>query len=459
MSTISTDLPRRLGLFDTTTIVVGSMIGSGIFMKAGAIAKLLPSPTLIITMWVVAGALTLFGALAYAELAAMFPRSGGLYVYLSEAFHPFLGFLFGWSTLAVLESGSIAGLAVGIANTIGDAHVLGWSAIAQTGFAALLIVALSSMSVLSVRAGANFQNVFTVAKSLGLVLLILAAFGRAGGSLGNLQTPPGAVASLSLVALLGNFGTAMIKALWAYDGWINATYVVGEVREPQRNLPRALAMGTLFVIVVYGAANAAYHYCLPLARVQGATSAATEVALIVLGGAGALAMAVMIAVSALGTLNSSIMTSPRVYFEMGREGTFFRALSSIHPRFETPHVAIIVQAIWSLVLLCFWKTFDSITDNVIFVYWIFYALGAIGLIVLRVRQPHSERPYQCLGYPVVPVVFIVAAVLLIGNNMVQNPTGSWQSLALLAAGAVAWPLVGRGSAEAVRAVEEPDQNS
>lgn len=450
------DLPRRLTAFNATTIIVGSIIGSGIFLsKAGAIAKLIPNPTLALMVWVVAGLLTLFGALSLAELGAMYPQSGGLYCYLREAYGPCTAFLFGWSMLTILESGSIAGIAAGVAQQaaglqtgLGHASFTGREQVLLAGF---LIVLLSVLNILSVRVGAEIQNVFTIAKSLGIVLLIFGGFVLANGSSAHFQAMP----QPAQIGLASAFGLAMMKSLWAYDGWVNITYVTGEVQEPQRNLPRALLTGTVFVIIVYVLANAAYHWVLPLAEVQASENVASSLAQVVLGPAGLVTMAALVMVSAFGTLNSSVLSGPRVYYAMARDGLFFRQAASVHPRFQTPHVAIVAQCLCSLGLLHWWAKFEAITDNVVFVYWIFYALGAGAVIILRLRNPEMQRPYRTPGYPLVPLLFVAGALFLTINTMWREPVSSLQALTLLGVGVLVWPLFKRmGEKQAREAADD-----
>lgn len=432
------ELPRRLRWPDAAAIVVGSMIGSGIFLKASAIAKLLPDPRWVLAVWVISGLLTFFGALAFAELGAARPRAGGLYVYLHDAYGPLMGYLFGWSLLAVLQTGSIAGLAAGVAQTLSGLY--DWSDATEIGVAGLLIVAVSLVHLVSTRAGANLQNLLTVTKCAGILVLMGGGFFLARGTLANLL--PEAPQALP-VGLAGAFGLAMVKALWAYDGWVNATFMAGEVKDPQRSLPRALLLGTGAVTVIYVLTNAAYHYALPVADVQAAKSVAVTVAERMAGLKAALAMAALTAISMAGTLNSSAMSGPRVYYAMARDGLFLPALGALHPRFRTPYVAVIVQCFWALALLAWWGTFERLTDNVVFVYFLFYALGAGAVLIERRRRPDRELPYRTPGYPVVPLIFVATAAWLTVNTLVQAPRDALQALGLLGLGLLLYPLMRR----------------
>ncbi len=430
------DLPRRLGLLDATTVVIGSMIGAGIFLKAGEIAQKLPSPWLAVSVWVVAGLLSMAGALSMAELSSRYPHSGGLYVFLREAYGDKMAYLFGWSLLSVMQTGSIAAIAAGVSQGIDELHHL--TPFQSNAIAVGCIVFLSGVNIWSVRAVGAIQILFTVIKCGGILVLIGGGFLSTAGSLANFapgEVPVG-------LAFLGAYGVCMLKALWAYDGWINATFVAGEIKEPKRNLPLALGLGTLIVMLVYVATNAAYHYVLPLAEVQQAENAATVLALHTGGAQAALLMTALVAISTFGALNSSILAGPRVYFAMARDRLIFAPLGAIHSSLLTPHFAILVQAVWSVALLALWGTFERITDNVMFIYWLFYALGGLAVFILR-KKTDDEIPYRTPGYPVVPVLFVVGALGLVINTVIQSPNDSAQALGLMVIGAVFYPLLKR----------------
>lgn len=424
------DLPRTLNLLDASMVVVGSMIGTGIFLKAGAIAPLLPSPWLALSVWVVAGLLSLAGALTMAELSARYPQSGGLYVFLREAYGEKMAYCFGWSLLAVMQTGSIAAIAAGISQGIDGLY--GISPFTQKAIAWGCIIGLSAINILSVRATGTLQVVFTLVKCAGILLLILGGLALGHGSLANLQGQAPAT------GLIGIYGICMLKALWAYDGWINATFVAGEIKEPRRNLPLALAGGTLLVVAIYVATNAAYHFVLPLAEVSGAKNVAVVLARQVGGESAAIWMAVLVVISTFGALNSSILTGPRVYFAMARDRLMFPRLGAVHVQFQTPAFSILTQCIWSLMLLQFWGTFERITDNVMFIYWLFYALGGIALFRLR---GNAHEGYRVPGYPVVPILFVLGALFLVVNTVLTSPVDAAQALALILVGAFLYPLL------------------
>lgn len=435
-------LERRLNLGDATAIVVGSMIGSGIFLKASGIAQLLPHPPLILAVWLVAGLLTLGGALVIAELGAMMPEAGGLYIYLRRAYGPFIAFLFGWSLLAVLQTGSIAGLAAGAMQNL--AELAPALRPYQFWLSAALIAILTGLNVLSVKSGATVQNILTVTKVLGIAILVGGAVVMGGASPDNFEPQ---VATVPTAGLLGIFGLCVSKALWAYDGWVNLGFVAGELREPQRNLPKAIGLGIGLVILVYILTNAAYHFVLPMEAVQKSESVAAEVARSLFGSGGQLAMSILIFVSMAGALNSSIMSAPRVYYAMAQDKKFPPLMGMVHHSFRTPYIALIIQGIWSVGLLTLWGTFERLTDNVVFVFWIFYALGAGAVLILRKKEPQVHRPYQAVGYPWVPYVFIFAAICLTANTLSEAFSDSSQALVLVVTGAVLYPLFGRGTPE------------
>lgn len=432
---MSDKLQRNLSLTDAVAIVVGSMIGSGIFLKASEIAEIIPNPPVILLVWLVAGLLTLGGALVMAELGAMMPDAGGLYVYLHRAYGPFIGFLFGWSLLAILQTGSIAGLAAGAMQSL---SVLAPGIVGQEFWlAATLIAFLTTLNVVSLKSGARVQNILTLAKVLGIALLVGGALLLGGADTENFapQASP-----FTGIALLGAIGLCVTKSLWAYDGWVNLGFVAGELKEPQRNLPRAIGIGVAFVVLVYLITNAAYHFVLPMEAVQNSPSVAVDVAKRLMGEPGTLALSILTFVSMVGALNSSVLSAPRVYYAMAQDGKFPSPLGLVHPKFKTPYVALIVQGLWSVALLAWWGKFSTLTDNVVFVFWTFYALGAGAVIRLRMVEPETPRPYRSVGYPFVPVIFIIAAICLTVNTLIQAPEQSAQALILVITGAVLYPL-------------------
>lgn len=435
-------LQRSLTFVDAMGIVVGSMIGSGIFLKASGIAQILASPMLILLVWLISGLLTLAGALVIAELGAMIPEPGGLYVYLNRAYGPFVGFVFGWSLLAVLQTGSIAGLAAGSVQTL-QSLFPGLEPYAFL-FAATLIALLTTVNIVSTVGGARVQNILTLAKVLGIGFLVAGAAILDGGSAANLSPPEPVLLN---VGLLGVIGLCITKALWAYDGWVNLSFVAGEVQQPQRNIPRAVGIGIAIVVSIYLVTNAAYHFVLPLEAVAKSDSVAVEVARKLLGAPGTLAILTLTFVSMVGALNSSILSAPRVYYAMAIEKRFPSPFAKVHPKFHTPHYALAIQGLWATGLLMLWGTFETLTDNVVFVFWVFYALGAGAVIVMRRKAPDLPRPYKVIGYPVIPIIFIIAAVCLTANTLYLAPKQSAQALVLVFSGAILYPFLDKSRNE------------
>jgi basic amino acid/polyamine antiporter, APA family len=427
---LSAGLIPSLGLFTTIMMVVGGVIGSGIFRKPGVMAGQVGSPELLLGVWVLAGVLTLFGALTNAEIASMIPETGGQYIYFERMYGPFFAFLYGWAVFAVMQCGSIAAVAYVFAEYATQfvrlpefsAAVAAWSfhvpligdvaplkEIGTKGLAAALIILLTAVNYVGVRFGGLVQNVFTIAKVAAMLLLVLGAFLLpTGGAAANLTTPSTEIHP-SGFALIAGIAAALQGAFWAYDGWNKLTYIAGEVKQPQRNIPLGLVWGMLIVTAIYLLMNVAYAYVLPIDQMAKSKLVAADVADKCFAGGGRwIAAAVM--VSTFGTTNSIILATARVYFSMARMNVFPRALGKVHPRFHTPAASLVVQGVWSALLL-FSGTFDTLTDMLIFVSWVFYAAGAYGVFVLRRKAPDAPRPYKVPGYPFVPWIFIVFAVL------------------------------------------------
>lgn len=420
-------LPRVLGGLEAATVVVGSMIGSGIFLKASGMAALLPHPPLILACWLLAGLLTLSGALVIAELSVHFPGSGGVYLFLREAYGPRVAFLFGWSLLAILQSGSIAGLACGLAQTLAEGR--SWTPGTQQMLAFLVIACLTGLHCVSVSLGARtLQNGLTMIKYLGVVGLVLLGLTSEQAEWGNLSGV-GPVPEWTL--LLPALGAIVLKSLWAYDGWANATFIAGEVRNAERNLPRALVGGTLLVVVAYLAINGAYHLVLSPSELAAAKSPAVAMAQACSGSTLATATGLLLALSMLGTLNSSILSAPRVYYSMAQMGEFPAWMGAIS-RFQTPYRALIAQGVWAAALVMSWKSFDKITDNVVFVYWIFYALGALAVL----KFPPPAVGYRAPWRKALVAFFVTGAGFLVVSQLLQQPAASLQALALLVVGNV-----------------------
>jgi APA family basic amino acid/polyamine antiporter len=410
-------------------IVVGSVIGSGIFLVPSEIAARVGSVELMLAVWIAAGVLSLAGALAYAELGAALPGAGGLYVYLREAWGPAVAFLYGWALFLVIHSGSMATLAVAFSIYLGYLMPLGfWGGKLAS---AACILALTAVNVIGVKAGAVVQNLFGVLKVAGLLGLVLVAFLHGPAQESASALTPGT--GVGFAALASGFGLAMVAALWAYEGWHLVTFSAGEFTRPQRNVPVSLAVGTASVGALYLLTNFAYLRVFSLPRIASAERVAAEVAHAAAGPTGASLIAAAIVISIFGATNGLLLTGPRVYYAMARDGLFFSAAGRVDPRFATPAPAILIQGLWATGLAMV-GTFAQLFTYVIFTGWIFYGLGAAGVIRLRQKRPELDRPYRTFGYPVLPLLFVVAAAALVANTLAQNVGPSSAGLALVAAG-------------------------
>ncbi len=422
------DPPRlipTLGIFSAVMLVAGGVIGSGIFRKAGVMAAQVGSPEVLLGVWLVAGIISLLGTLSNAELAAMMPQTGGQYVFLQRAYGPFVAFLYGWALFAVIQSGSIAALAYVFAEyatqivrlpeaagplaglifhlpLIGD--IAPFKELGVKELAAGVILLLTVVNYVGVRFGGVVQNVFSVAKisaMLGLALMVVLMPGV--GQFSNLTTVSSVIHPSGL-AWWAAVAAALQGAFWAYDGWHKITYIGGELKSPQRDLPRSLILGILLVTGLYLLMSTVYAYVLSIDEMARSKLVAADVAERCFAGGGRwIAVAVML--STFGAANAVILTSARVYFSMGEGGMFPAMLGRAHPRFHTPAASLVVQAGWSILLL-FSGTFDTLTDTLIFVSWFFYAANASAVVVLRRREPDVPRPFKVPWYPLVPVVFV-----------------------------------------------------
>jgi APA family basic amino acid/polyamine antiporter len=439
------DLPRKLGLLDSVGIVIGVMIGSGIFLVPGVVAQQLPSMSAIVAVWTAAGLLSIVGALAYAELGAMMPATGGQYVYLREAYGPLAGFLCGWAFLLVVQSGSTAALCAGFAIYLGHFLPLGgW----QAKLAALaLILSLTAINYRGVVAGARVQNLFMFLKLAGLAVLIAAAFLAPAAS--------AAAPAASEPFAWSRFGVAMIACLWTYKGWQTLSFVVGEVRNPERNIPRAMALGVGAVMAIYLIANLAYLRVMPIAEIAATPRVASAVGDRTLGAAGASFVAAAILVSIIGAANGGILATPRIFFAQSGDGLMWRRFTAVHPRFETPHIALVAYGVWTAVLVAS-GSYQTLFSYVIFTAWIFYGMTIGAVIVLRRRRPAAPRPYRMWGYPATAVLFLAVTAWFVANTILTTPGPSVIGLLVVASGVPAYvywsrrlPAVG-ATAAAVR---------
>lgn len=425
-------LKRALSMLDVVMINVGTMIGSGIFFVPTAIAHHLNASAPILAVWLVCGLVSMLGALSVAELGAAMPHAGGQYIYLRKAYGPVWGFLYGWTAFSVINSAAIAAIAIAFATYLGYFMPLSPGVI--KGVALGLIALLSLINCFGVKLGARVQNGMTFLKIGAMVALIVMSFVLSGGSVAHL-TP--VMPSLDLMHLSGPLGLAMIAALWAYDGWIQLTYVAGEIQSPQRTIPRALVISTLMVIGVYVLINLGYLYVLSVPGVAKAELVASETAKVLLGTAGAAMISVAVMVSTFGGCNSFVLTSARIYYAMAKEGVFFKSVARIHPEWRTPVGALVAQWLWSSILVLS-GSFEQLFTCVVFASWIFYAMSASAVLLLRRREPDLPRPYRTWGYPLTPILFIAFAVWLVGNAIVEAPTESMMGTGIILAGLPAY---------------------
>ena len=418
------ELPRQLNLLDATSIVIGTTIGVGIFIVPASIARALPSPPLILATWIITGIISFFGALAYAELGAMMPDSGGQYVYLREAYGPFTAFVSGWVAFLIIQSGSIAAVSVGFGIYLSYLlpRVPGVAYWAPVGVIALF----TFINYRGVRGAARTQNVFTVLKIAGLALLVGSAFLHRSAAAPVAEAAPG---SLSVHGL----AVAMLGCFLAYDGWQYIAFVAGEVRDPRRNLPLSLALGTGAVILLYFLANVAYLRVLPLSQIAATEHVAATFAEQTMGPIGASIIALTIMLSSAGAANGAILTSPRIYFAQARDGLFFRKLAEIHPRFRTPSFSILVQGIWTSILALS-GSYETLISYALFAMWLFHGMTVLGVLVLRRKYPDKPRPYRMWGYPLSPLLFAVFSLWFVANTLVTRPGPSLAGALIIATG-------------------------
>ena len=426
--TESTDLRRSLGFTDLLLITIGTVIGSGIYLVPSLVLRQTGGQTsLALIVWAVAGILSLLGALTYAELGGMKPEAGGLYAYLRDAFGPLPAFLYGWASFLVIASGSIAALAVAFANYL--APLLPF-AVPRPVISVVTIAIVAVINVRGTRGSATVQNWTTGAKAGALLILslflILAGDGAASTSAPPL-TPPGG-------SLAAGLGAAMIGVLWAYEGWQYVTFSAGEAKDPQRTFPRAISIATLLLILLYLLANMGYVAALgPIAAANSERVAADAIESVVGSVAGAIVSA-LILVSIFSALNGLVLTTPRMYFAMARDGLFFKRLAAVHPKFGTPAIAIITLTAWAA-LLAASGTFEQLLTYAVFTGWIFYGLGTMAVFAFRRTQPNAVRPFRVPGYPVTPLLFVAAAAVLVLNTIWTQPARASVGLGFVALGA------------------------
>lgn len=440
-------LVKGLGLLDATTLVMGSMIGSGVFIVAADISRQVQSPGLMMMTWVITAVLTIIAALSYGELSAAMPHAGGQYIYLREAFGPLYGFLYGWTFFTVIQTGTIAAVAVAFAKFLGvfvpAVSTTNWLfKVGPVGLNTQMVVAIAVIVFLTwvntrgLRAGAVLQNVFTIAKVGALLGLI--ALGVLVG-----RRPEAITANFtdfwrtsgSMWDIIRVVGVAMVGALFSSDSWHSVTLAAGEIRNPKRDLPLSLALGVGVVSVLYMGCNLVYLMALPLAGIMNAPEdrVATAVISQILGPAATQVMAVAVMVSTFGCINGLVLCGARVYYAMAGDGLFFKAVKKVDPVHHTPYVSLWVQCFWAC-LLTLTGRYNDLLDYVIFAVLLFYVMTIVGLFVLRRTRPQMERPYRAIGYPVLPAIYLVAGSVIEGLLLIYKPNYTWPGLILVLLG-------------------------
>jgi APA family basic amino acid/polyamine antiporter len=439
---------RKLNLLDTTFLVIGGVIGSGIFMTAGDIAEYIPSPGLILIVWLVGGLITISGALSFAELGAMFPRAGGQYIYIREAYGPWAGFFFGWGFFWFIMCGGIATLAVAFAEFVGyfipplstesylfQLNVFGLPYSLSTGqlVAVASILILSAVNYFGIKTGIIVQNIFTFLRigSVAAFVIFGLTLGKKAG-ITNFNRIFSVESGFSFETL-SLFGLALIAVFWTYDGWYSANCTAEEIKKPERNIPLSLILGTLSITLVYLLMNLVYIMALPIDKMKGVTKIGELASSQLFGPTVTHFFSAAIMVSIFGCLSATIIYGPRVYYAMAKDRSFFKSMTYMHPRYRVPSKALIGQAIWSS-LLCLSGTYKDLYEYVVFALVIFFALTGLAVIILRIKQPDRKRPYRTWGYPVVPLFFVIINLAVFLNTVIDQPLKSTIGLIMLGIG-------------------------
>jgi len=438
-------LERQLGLFDSSMMVIGIVIGSGIFMTTGLMAEALPSASLILLAWILGGLQMLAGALTYAELGAAMPKAGGQYVYLREAYGPLPGFLFGWVAFVAYISGTNAAIAVAIAEHLGSFYpslsthnsIIGIGSFSISGgqiFALSLIVVLSLINYLGIVFGKWVQNIFTVLKIGSILLFALAGLFISTGNHLDLSLNP---TDMSIGSILTGMGIALVAVNWTVGGWEYVTFAAGEIKNPKKNLPLALIIGTIMILVLYFLINIAYLKVLPMDTLIGEIKVGEMAAKTLYGPGIAGVFTLVIIVSMFGALNGNILVGSRVYYAMAKDHLFFSSAANVHPKFKTPGNAIIIQGFWAAILTLT-GTFEELITLVVFVNFMMWIAASSTVFVLRKKQPNLERPYKVWGYPYVPAFFIIFSSVIMVNTFFESPEQSLMGLGLTLLGIPAY---------------------
>ena len=422
------NLKRVLSLTDAIMINVGGILGSGIFMVPATVALYTLSSSLFFLVWIIGGIVSLFGALSVAELGAAMPKAGGQYVFLNKAYGPLWGFLYGWTAVAVINTASIAAVAMAFSEYLGFFFVL--SRFEIKVIAILSIVILTIINIIDVKSGARFQNLFTYTKISAISIVILLGLTLNGGSLNNFYP---IIIDKSFFSLVGPLGLAMVAVLWTFDGWIFVTYVAGEVKDPGRNIPLSIILCMVIVLSIYLALNYVLVYVLGFDKMIDSELVMSDAASVFLGGKGAAIITIIILISLIGANNGFVLTGARINYAMSKDGLFFKQASTIHNKFKSPTNALLMQCAWSSILTLT-GTFNQLITYIIFASWIFYAMSAGAVIILRNKLPDLKRPYKTPLYPWIPIIFIFFAVFLTINTILEAPRDAAIGSVLILAG-------------------------
>lgn len=433
-------LKPTIGLWTSISLVVGGIIGSAIFMKPAVMAAHLGSPELLVSVWVIAGIITLFGALSNAEVATMLPETGGQFIFFKVMYGDFIAFLYGWAAFAVFNTAGVASIAyvlgtyteyfvqlprfpAEVAQSIHlDIPFIGsifpLENIGVKSVTILVVIGLTYVNYRSTKTGGNIQVIFTVLKMLAMVVIVTGLFFSGQGSVTNFFSDSDIIQPQGW-ALLAALVAATSGAFWGYDGWNNITFVAGEIKNPQQNIPKSLLLGLVTCIIIYACTTLAYLYVLPIDAIAASSMVGSDAAAVVMGSTGGAIIALMVIISTFGTTNGNILATARVSFAMAQEKRFFDFVGKVHPRFQTPGNALWLHGAWTS-LLVLSGSFDMLTDMLIFVSWLFYGMSAAGIFVLRRKLPHAERPYRVWGYPIVPAIFVAFTVFFLIATLISD---------------------------------------
>ena len=425
------ELKRKLTLFDLTMIAIGSTIGSGIFFTPSLIASTLQTPLLILSVWLIGGLMALSGALTFSELSSMYPKAGGVYVYLKEGYGELAGFLYGWAYFWVVNTGAIAAVAVAFATYFSFFFSLSAGMLKLTAISGIIVVTL--VNVFGVKAGGIFSDIFTVLKLIGIVGLIFV-----GMFLGSFHTSDFSSKLVSDKSLSNLFAIAMVGVLWSYGGWHHATFTSSEAINPKKDMPRAITIAAIVITSIYLLINLAYMFLLTPGQIGSSSTVAADAVVKVLGTIGGSLIAIVILISTFGTAGIYTLAAPRIYFAMASDKLFFSRLAEVHHKFHTPANAIVIQSVWAIILIMFWGTFENLISYVEFVDWIFFGLTGASIFIFRKRYPYAQRSTKTFAYPITPLFFVGMAIWFVVNTLINKPEQAWAGLIFLGMGVISF---------------------